>query len=469
MKRVLRVLLSVAAVYLLYVFCTGVFPFSRQPELPEAEIPAAEDYLGSELCVDRVALVETPEEGLSTRICLLSQAERTIDLSYYAMHMGETTDVFLGAILDAADRGVQVRILVDGMFGGLTASNRADAEAIGSHPNITLRLYNRPDPLRPWTFNGRLHDKYILIDDKVLLLGGRNIGDKYFSPEDFTGLCSLDRDVLVYNTGWESGNRSSVLFAVRDYMDSIWNGDNVQEPFDRPTDRGTAEQERLLRCYYTAAAGIDSLPPMDLEACTLPANRITFLHNDTGIGPKPPTVARSLFALLSSAERSVTLQSPYVIASENLLPVLSDLAERQISCRILTNSSGTSPNLPAFTAYLNNRASLLGTGTEVWEYQGSDAIHAKSYLVDGRIAAVGSFNLDPRSTYLDTELLLVIDSKSFAAQLAAVQERYFDESLALDSSGGYLPGNVTPQPVSTVKRILTGLLSLPIRLFRYLV
>lgn len=469
MRRIPRVLLTAAAVFLLYVFCTGVFPFARQPELPEAEIPAADAYLGTEPCVDRVALVETPEEGLSARVYLLSQAEHTIDLSYYAIHMGDTTDVFLGAILDAADRGIRVRILVDGMFGGLTASNKAAAEAIGSHPNITLRLYNPPDLLRPWTFNCRLHDKYILIDGKLLLLGGRNIGDKYFAPEGFTGLCSLDRDVMVYNTGWESGTEHSVLSAVRDYMDGIWNGDDVQEPFSRPTGRGEAERERLLRCYQTAADGIDQLPPLDLEAATLPANRITFLHNDTGTGPKPPTVARSLFSLLASAEESVTLQSPYVIASENLLPVLSELAERQVACRILTNSQGTSPNLPAFTAYLNDRADLLGTGVELWEYQGCDAIHAKSYLVDGRVAAVGSFNLDPRSTYLDTELLLVIDSEPFAQRLAAVQEDYFAESLALDGSGSYLPGGVSPQPVSTGKRVLTGLLSLPIRLFRYLV
>ena len=89
--------------------------------------------------------------------------------------------------------------------------------------------------------------------------------------------------------------------------------------------------------------------------------------------------------------------------------------------------------------------------------------------MDGRVAAVGSFNLDPRSTYLDTELLLVIDSEPFAQRLAAVQEDYFAEGLALDSSGSYLPGGVSPQPVSTSKRVLTGLLSLPIRLFRYLV
>lgn len=385
MRRIPRVLLTAAAVFLLYVFCTGVFPFARHPELPEAEIPAADAYLGTEPCVDRVALVETPEKGLSARICLLSQAEHTIDLSYYTIHMGDTTDVFLGAILDAADRGIRVRILVDGMFGGLTASNKAAAEAIGSHPNITLRLYNPPDLLRPWTFNCRLHDKYILIDGKLLLLGGRNIGDKYFAPEGFTGLCSLDRDVMVYNTGCESGTEHSVLYAVRDYMNGIWSGNDVQEPFSRPTGRGEAERER------------------------------------------------------------------------------------QVACRILTNSQGTSPNLPAFTAYLNDRADLLGTGVELCEYQGCDAIHAKSYLVDGRVAAVGSFNLDPRSTYLDTELLLVIDSEPFAQRLAAVQEDYFAEGLALDSSGSYLPGGVSPQPVSTGKRVLTGLLSLPIRLFRYLV
>ena len=143
MKRIVKYLLLTIAVYLVYVLCTAVLPYVRQQAVPEAfaSSVSASNFYGDGICIDRVALVEEPQESLGARIKLLDEAQHTIDLSYYAMHMGPSTDLFLGSILHAADRGVQIRILVDGMSGGLTSANRDYAAALGAHPNISLRLY----------------------------------------------------------------------------------------------------------------------------------------------------------------------------------------------------------------------------------------------------------------------------------------------------------------------------------------
>lgn len=471
-RSIKRCVLTALVVYLVYACLTAVVPaLLRKPVSPEfAASVRVQDYYGNQPGVDRAALVETPAEGLQSRLHILDEARERIDISYYAIHMGQTTDLFLGALLDAADRGVQIRILLDAQFGGLTASNASYAAALGAHPNVQLRLYNPVKVLKPWTWNGRLHDKYILIDDRLLLLGGRNIGDKYFDPAGYEKQLSLDRDVLIYNTGWESGSRESVLFQMRSYMDEIWDSDDAHTAFDRETARGQQRQQELLEGYRRFRQENPSLfdhAQDDYLAWTYPANRVSFVHNDPHIGVKEPKVGYILGQLLLSAQESVTLQSPYVILDPLLQEQLEQLGARQLDSRILTNSVASSPNPIACAAYYGDRGRILDAGLSLWEYQGDHSIHAKSYVIDQRMTAIGSYNLDPRSAYLDTELLLVIDSPEFTRHFQQVQEGYFRQSLPVSSSGRYAP-DAQPRPVSVFKWIMVYALYLPVKLFKYL-
>lgn len=459
-------------VWLVYALCTGVLPFLRGRAVSEAFAASVSptDYYGDSPCTDRVALVEYPAESFDARIHLLDEARERIDVSYYAMHMGESTDLFLGALLEAADRGVQVRILVDGQSGGLTGSHRAYAAALGAHPNIELKLYNPPHLLKPWTWNGRLHDKYIIIDDRLLLMGGRNIGDKYFGPEGYDKPLSYDRDVLVYNSAWAEEGGDSVLFQVRAYMDNLWNGGDVCQPFSRDT-KSSREKRQAIQAKFRAFRAENPVlfdhSGDDYESWTYAANRVSFFHNDTQIGPKEPKAGYILGQLLLSAEESVVLQSPYIILDAPLKRLLNELGEKEAEATILTNSLASSPNPAACTAYLGDRKAILNTGIRLWEYQGEHSIHAKTYLIDSRLAVVGSYNLDPRSAYLDTELMLAIDSPDFTRHLEQVQKEYLRQSLEVDSGGAYMSGAACEaSPVPFFKRIMVGLLFLPVRLFK---
>ncbi len=478
---------ALVEMYLIYAVSTAVIPAMLRKPISEefAASVSAADFYGQELCVDRSALVETPAEGLDTRLHILDEAAERIDVSYYAIHMGQTTDLFLGALLDAAERGVQVRILVDAQFGGLTQSNSSYAAALGAHPNVELKIYNPVRVLKPWTWNGRLHDKYILIDNRLLLLGGRNIGDKYFAPESFEKELSLDRDVLIYNTVWGQPNTDSVLFRVREYMDEIWGGADTRLVFSEDTKKGMEKRQALLASWgqpntdsvlfrvreymdeiwggadtrlvfsEDTKKGMEKRQALlasykqfrsdnaahfdhtrdDYEAWTYPANRVSFVHNDAHIGIKEPKAGYTLGQLLLQAGKSVTLQSPYVILDPMLKDQLTQLGEKQIDARILTNSVGSSPNPIACAAYYGDRNSILNSGVSIWEYQGENSIHAKSYVIDDRITAIGSYNLDPRSAYLDTELLIVIDSPEFTAHFQQVQDTYFQQALRLFGYG----------------------------------
>lgn len=469
-----RCILTVAIFYLLYAGTTAIVPAMLRKSVSDEFISSVSvsDFYGEQTCVDRVALAESPSEGFDSRLHIIDEATERIDVSYYAMHMGETTDLFLGALLNAADRGVQVRIIVDAQSGGLTQSHSDYAAALGAHPNIELKVYNPINLLKPWTWNGRLHDKYIIVDDRLLLLGGRNIGDKYFEPEGYESGLSLDRDVLIYNTAWDGETEDSVLFRVREYMDELWDSAEVRQIFPEDTRNGTEKRQELQKDYDRFRAEHAALfdhAGDDYETWTYPANRISFIHNDTQASVKEPKVGYTLGQLLLSAEDSVTMQSPYIILDPLLQGLLEQLGEKSVDGRILTNSVSTSPNPIACTAYYGDRDDVLESGLELWEYQGEDSIHAKSYVIDDRMTVVGSYNLDPRSAYLNTELLLVIDSPEFTAHFEEIQDAYFRQSLQVTEQGEYQTDTgVEPRPVSVGKWIMIYGLYLPAKLFKSL-
>lgn len=418
-----------------------------------------EELQGTEVSCQRVRLVESAEDGLLIRMQLLSEARESLDISYYTVHDGESTDIILGGILQAADRGVRVRILLDGMFGKL---DQDDAAVLGSHPNITLKYYNPVDLWKPERLNARLHDKYILADNRFLLLGGTNLGDIYMASVEYTGARSYDRDVLVYNTRWEFPSESGVISDVRAYLERLWTAPYVSEAKWKETSGMAGERHRLISAAETYALNHDVQRKDErfYEELTLPAARITLLCGDTEPGPKAPEIGYALSRIVLEAEESVYLQSPYVILDQNLMAALEELAEKDTDCTILTNSIAASPNPFARSAYQKDRKILGNMGFRLWEYQGPGSIHAKTYVTDRRMVMTGSFNMDPRSAYIDTELMLVIDSPELAEQVLRVQDVYRERALEVGSGGAYIENPAqNPAKVGWLKALATSVLS----------
>lgn len=474
MNKILKRAALVFFLFVAYAVVTAVLPYAFERKLSKefTESVKVSDFYGDAPCIDRVALVEAPIESLGARMHLVAAARERLDVAYYAIEAGESTDYFLAAILDAADRGVKVRLLFDGISNGLSGRNASAGNAIGCHPNVELRYYNPVKLLAPWTYNGRMHDKYMIIDDRLLLLGGRNIGDKYFGPENFAQNLSIDRDVLVFNTAEGTEDHSSALFSVRSYMDRIWSSASIKQYKMSLTEAGKAEGERLRGLMRDARARFPELfdNSTDYYAQTVEANKVTFFANDINITRKEPRVAYMLGELLRSAQKQVLLQSPYIVLDQRLETLFHDLGEKGVSFSLLTNSRGSTPNMPAYAAYLGDRDRILASGASVYEFQSRHAIHAKTYLIDDRLSVVGSFNLDPRSARIDTELMLAIDSEAFSDRLTRTVEEYKARSLLVGADGAYAPGQpVAEQPVGMVKQVMLTLLRLPVRLIKFLI
>lgn len=440
-KKLLIGTLLALALGLVFFLYAAAAPYSAPPKAESAAEPLFREGCSAKL-------IESSQEGLDARMFLLAEAQQTLDISYYAVHPGVSSQTVLGGVLAAADRGVQVRLLLDGIFAKL---DRDQAEALTSHPNITLKYYNPLDLRHPETINARLHDKYILADDRFLLLGGTNLGDQYMAPAGYIGPISYDREILVQDpTGDLTGD-------VRAYLDTLWESPWVT--LCQPTGKSSA-RESLLSAAQTYS---ETHTPWNWQTGMVPTNGIAFLSGPTNQGPKPPVLTQQLANFALNAEHSVVLQSPYVILDDTLQTFLTNLAEKGLDCRILTNSPAASPNPIARSVYTGDRKKIGQLDLRLLEYQGPGSIHAKTWVIDQRLTLLGSFNLDPRSAYIDTELMLAVDSPEFSRQVLAVQEKFMASSLEFGDK------TAAPRPMSLGKKLVTRLLALPARAFRYLV
>ncbi|MTI94163.1 MAG: phospholipase D family protein [Firmicutes bacterium] len=466
LSRALKVVLYIAAIYAVYALVAGVIIFGfHQPAVNQPTEYVSARFFSEETGPDRVVLVEGRSQSAQARVNLIEKAQHTLDITYHAVHAGESADLFFGCIFAAADRGVQVRLLLDGLFHSLRGTNKDLLYAVIDHPNIELRLYEPLNLLQPWTANNRLHDKLLVVDKQLAMTGGRNIGDKYFL-EDFDGEPVHDRDVVIVNTDMDVPTQS-VVSQIGDYFDEVWEHEFTSMPSQdltgRQRRRGQERIEELRRFVAEQRRAQPELfkPANNWLEDSVPTNKITLIHNPLQRLNKEPWVWQELAGLLVGAEESIYMQSPYVIPGGQMMRCLDVEQISAEDINILTNSVATSPNPFAMSGYTRYRPWLVDVGINLYEYQGPGSVHAKSYVFDSRLSLVGSFNIDPRSAFLSTETMVVIDSEEFAAILEEqIKHLVAEGSLAVGPDYGYQDSSaVEARPVSRFKRLLVRILS----------
>ena len=203
--------------FLVYLLLCGLFIFLvHRPSSPKTN---SERFFSDMVGPDRALIIEERSSAATIRIDLIEGAKSSLRIAYYAVHDGLSSDIFYASLIEAAERGVEVELLFDGIFHNLKGREKETYWALVNHPNIRVKFYEIPNLFKPWTINNRLHDKFILVDDTYVLLGGRNIGDKYFL-ENYPGSFVEDRDVLVVNTA--ENLEESVLGQFKLYFEYLW-------------------------------------------------------------------------------------------------------------------------------------------------------------------------------------------------------------------------------------------------------
>ncbi|MCL2365179.1 MAG: phospholipase D-like domain-containing protein [Defluviitaleaceae bacterium] len=449
----------VAVVIVLYI-AIGLFPFIGRVRVSD-ETRAnfrVEDFFAEEASPERVMLLVEPQEAFRQRIDLISNARYEIMLSSFAFRSGETSDIVVGALLAAADRGVNITVLNNQVGGAMPAGYQ---RVLARHPRISVHIFN---PLRlhqPQSINTAMHDKYMIVDGRFMIMGGRNIGDRDFNPDSFTGRVSLDKEVLVYNT--------DPAFSGAIAHTAVYFNEKLSAPRIRTVRAGhvrlrdTSAEDFLSS--YRAFAGERPLVPVDFYTLTVPANRITLVHNPIHVPRRDSVVAFTLLQLAAHSD-VVVAHSPYVTLTRRNLQHLTDVAAGR-DFTLVTNSLASTPNMPSFSAYYVSRRNLAPY-MHIYEFQSTEAsLHGKVYLFDGRLTAIGSFNLNERSARSDTETMLIIDSEYFHAIVLEALHDLMAQSIRVGADNQYVTDSaIEPAHASWGKRFTyraAGIVFRPLR------
>lgn len=474
-RSALRPGLCLLALILIYLITGAVVPFVRQPDPGAAcmQIDPA-DFYSNTPCAERAAVISDNDEALLRRMQLISQARERIVLSSYDFKADESGLAVLSALYDAAQRGVQVQVVVDGLNAVTKVQYSAYFQALSAHENAEIRIYNPFKPWLPWRIMGRMHDKYLIADDSAYLLGGRNTHDAFLKNDSAT-LCH-DWDLLVYSAQTEN---AASLDALNAYFSEIW-GFEYTRPL--PSDESLAKRARVQRAaqqLQTRYADLCREYPEytqapDYQALTVPVNRVTLLHNPTGLYAKEPIVFYALTELMRGAEDEVFIHTPYITCNSWMLDRLTQVCEAVEHVSLMTNSVANNANPLGSMDYYANRKNILATGLTVLEYDAGHSYHGKCLSIDERLCAVGSFNIDMRSTYIDTELMLVVDSAELNAMLRDKMEQYEARSLTLRRSlSGDIetlaPAGFEAQSIAVGRRIAEFFLHPVLKLIRFLI
>lgn len=465
----IRYLILGILVFVLYVLLGTIISYIRQPKVSreyKKSFDAADCYSDT-VCSDRACIIEDNVDGLEERLKMLEQAENRIILSTFDFHADQSGKDVIAALIHAARRGVDVKVLVDGFSAFQQMDGNEYFYALSSEKNVEVRIYNRINLLTPWKSMGRLHDKYLIVDDDLYMLGGRNTYD-YFLGDN--GYKNYDRDVLVY-TG--NPDDESSIHQLESYFDSVWDLD-VCKKFSTTSWRVRAKdvtraKEELEARYQEIIKNNPALKEKpDYQSMTFETGKITLLSNPTHVYAKEPTLFYALTSLMKDTGEEIAIHTPYIICNDWMYQEFESVCEANENVLLMTNSVANNGNPFGASDYRKNKGKLLDTGLEIHEYEGGVSYHGKSITIGDDLAIVGSFNMDMRSAYLDTELMLVIDSKEVTKQLRGYMKSYEDDSVQALPDGTYnIPEGVTRQKISKSRENRIKLLT-PFNWMRFL-
>jgi putative cardiolipin synthase len=433
-------------------------PGHAPPPQPGGALADIENGLHAKLGLETSAwrVLDSNEDAFRWRLALVDSAQHTLDLQYYFWWEDDTGELLMKHVIDAANRGVKVRIILDDLTTVLKDDRTLEVRdwqsaMLNAHPNIELRLFNAfrsrsvlgrgIDFLRHMdVLNQRMHNKLLVADNRAVILGGRNIGNEYFG----FGTEFNFRDLDVLGLGPVARQASTVF-------DRFWNSDWVVPASALRTDATArdlrADRPRRLEALQgSPVLGRFSLDRKDWSAeladfansASLGASHVlTDLPAPNAVRHRMPAAMRDF---MSSAKSELLIANSYVIPDDNDIAMFAELRSRGVKVQLLTNSLA-SQDVPAVNSHYKRwRKPLVRAGVDLYEARADAAVgptladtapvhaqfmgfHVKAIVVDRERLFVGSMNLDPRSQELNSEMGVVIDSAPLARQIADLMQQ----------------------------------------------
>lgn len=409
-------------------------------------------------------------DAFVARIGAIDAAEKTLDLQYYIVHEGITTRAIIDRLIQAADRGVRVRFLLDDTS---SQGNDFSVRMLAAHPNIEVRLFN---PLREGrdssvgrvfgmlknlgTLHRRMHNKALIADNSIAVVGGRNLGDEYFGADREVNFADLD---LVA--------AGPVVHEVSESFDTYWNSEyalpveafRMRTPSDAQLVKARKDladylaREKVARNdYIVRIAGSDLRGRIERKELTWTWGKASAVYDDPskvgsdGVVDPDKRIGPRLQARVGEAKSELFIVSPYFVPKRSGTRSLTALARSGVEVTVVTNSLASNDVGIVHDAYAAYRKDLLEGGVRIYEVRakpklkdhpeeqelrkrfGSSgaSLHTKAIVFDRSTVFVGSMNLDPRSLLWNTELGFVVESPELARQLMVIFDAVRDPSLS---------------------------------------
>lgn len=387
-------------------------------------------------------------DALAARYVLARRAERSIDTMYFVIKQDPAGSFFLLSLLEAADRGVRVRVLVD----DVEVNRRKDhlIAALNAHPRLEVRIWNPFSRRVPkwWNaltdfrrINRRMHNKAFIADNKIAVIGGRNIAGEYFGA---------NADVIFRDA--DVGCVGLLVGQVSNMFDRYWNHrlampagnllavpDDPEEALAQARQTLLAERVKLEDGPFRRALTRAVSDTVAVTADQVRWQPFEFAYDDPDKSLKrrpkelDPLLTPRLLEFARAVEDELIILSPYFVPRKEGMALFRELRDRNVTVRVITNSLASTNQPLVHTGYAAVRKRLLGMGVLLYEINptakelqearddvraGAGTLHGKLFIADRQRVFIGTFNFDPRSAYINTEMGVIIEDDTAAREWA---------------------------------------------------
>jgi putative cardiolipin synthase len=375
---------------------------------------------------DVFRVLDDDRDAAQARVDIIQQAQKEIAAVYFLAHNDRITITALALLRDAKRRGVgNVRLIVDANFQHIPRAVLAHLRDEG----VEVRVYHATTFRHPtWLFH-RMHEKVVVVDGERYIAGGRNLAEEYFGlrKRNF-----VDRDVYI--------DGPSAAQAQKRFED-LWGSSDVSDLRVRVSAADKVKASRLLddAAQGKALEGFIALNTgRNWSDGQKNAEAVRFLH-DPLAGQPGERVADQLAEVIDTAKSDIVIESPYLVPSGSMLTLLEKKLHEGVRVRIVTNSLRSCDGALPFAGYIKYRRRMVRDGIDLREYRGPDTLHAKTLVIDGKTMLVGSYNIDPRSANLNTEVMCVAEDETLARQLLASIDQHINHAWTVGAASERRP------------------------------
>jgi putative cardiolipin synthase len=383
----------------------------------------------------KLKLISGGIESLRERVDLIRSAEKSIELEFFIYNVDRSSRLVTQELIKKAREGVQVRLLID-FAAPVLQFKPVYADFLRSE-GIQLRYYNTSSFFRLMSVQHRSHRKLLIVDGNRVLTGGRNIADEYFDLAKEYNF--LDSDILI---------EGSISEVIQKSFDFYWDSKYSENPADMDYD---VSKDELLQVqgFFKESSELESLkerlyqkePSGEYIEC----NDSIFVTDYPGVGPSHRKVYDTIIKLASQAKKEIVAESPYFVLQGEGKSFVDELPKRGIKFRAITNSLNSTDAYYTVSHMYPRLGNLKQSKMDLHLYKGKSlnpedmgrwGLHSKRAVIDEKTTLIGTYNIDPRSANLNSELMYVCrDNPELAQVMLEDMKKRFEKSWLLIKDG----------------------------------